>query len=290
MSKEKTILPRIGAHKSIANGIDRAVDRGLESTCECLQIFTRPPRRWEAGKFSLDKIRVKSFLDKAENAKYFDTAIHMPYLPNLSSPDDGLYNRSIKVLQEEIVKSHLLHSPYVISHLGSPKKESRDFAVKRTAKALDQALESRIAPTMILLENSTAKRRDWGKNIEDITNVINTVNQPQYVGMCFDTAHAFASGYEISSPEILHEVFDSIDELVGKNKVRVIHLNDSKGQLNSGIDHHEHIGRGNIGIDCFRELMQHPRFNNISMILETPKDEKIDDKKNLDLLRSLRKK
>ena len=112
---------------------------------------------------------------------------------------------------------------------------------------------------------------------------------PQYVGMCFDTAHAYASGYEISIPESLHEVFDNIDRLLGKNKVRVIHLNDSKGVLNSGIDHHEHIGQGNIGLACFRELMQHSRFKNISMILETPKDELRSDKENLELLRSLRK-
>ncbi|MHA1993890.1 MAG: deoxyribonuclease IV [Candidatus Hodarchaeales archaeon] len=290
MSKGKNQLPRVGAHKSIANGITKAIDRGINSTCECLQIFTRPPRRWDAGRLTLDKNHVKDFIDKAKKANYFDTAIHMPYLPNISSPDDTLYLRSINVLKEEISKSHLLSSPYVISHLGSPKTESRQFAVKRVAEALDLALESRMDPTKILLENSTAKKREWGKTVEDIAEVINSTDNSKYIGMCFDTAHAYASGYEISSPETLHEIFDRIDELLGKNRVRLIHLNDSKGSLNSGIDHHEHIGRGNIGIECFRELMQHSRFKSISMILETPKDELINDKENLDLLRSLRNK
>ncbi|MHA1977299.1 MAG: deoxyribonuclease IV [Candidatus Hodarchaeales archaeon] len=289
MSREHNLLPRVGAHKSIIKGIDKAIDRGLDSTCECLQIFTRPPRRWEAGTSTLEDSQVSAFLYKAKKANYNDTAIHMPYLPNLASPDDSLYHRSIKVLQEEISKSHLLKSPYVISHLGSPKIETRKFAIRRVAKALNQVFKFRNDPTMILLENSTSKKRHWGKTIEDIADVLNTVDHPQYVGMCFDTAHAHASGYDLSNPEFLHEIFDKIDSLLGKNKVRVIHLNDSKGKLNSGIDHHEHIGLGSIGLECFRELMQHPRFKTISMVLETPKDERRSDKDNLELLRSLRK-
>ncbi len=289
VSVDENILPRIGAHKSIAKGVDQAIDRGLKSTCECLQIFTRPPRRWEPGKTALNENRVRAFIHKAKEANYYDTAIHMPYLPNLSSPDDDLYFKSIKVLQEEITKSDLLKAPYVITHLGSPKEETREFAVKRVAGAIDKAMEVRNSSTMVLLENSTAKRRKWGKSVDDIVEVINTVKEPQHVGICFDTAHAYASGYDISRPEVLHEVFDTIDSLLGKEKVRVIHLNDSKGQLNSGIDHHEHIGKGNIGIQCFQELMQHARFKKISMILETPKDDHINDKTNLDLLRRLRK-
>ncbi len=289
MSMDNNTLPRIGAHKSIANGIDKAIDRGLQSTCECLQIFTRPPRRWDAGKTTLNDKQVGYFLNKSKKANYFDTAIHMPYLPNLSSPEENLYYRSIKVLQEEINTSHLLKCPYVITHLGSPKLETRKFAVKRVVNAINKISETQISPTMILLENSTAKKREWGKKIEDLVEVINTVDSPQLVGICLDTAHAYASGYEISIPETLHEVFDQIDSLVGTDKVRIIHVNDSKGQHNSGIDHHEHIGRGNIGLECFRELMQHPRFKKISMILETPKDNQTNDKDNLTLLRSLRK-
>ena len=290
MSKDKNELPRIGAHKSIANGIDKAIVRGIKSTCECLQIFTRPPRRWEAKLLTHDEKQVIDFLDKAEKADYFETAIHMPYLPNISSPENALYQKSITILKEEVIKSNLLCAPYVISHLGSPKLKSRTFAVNRVAKALNFVLDTQFGNSTILLENSTGKKRNWGKTIEDIADVIEKVDHPQYVGMCFDTAHAYASGYDISFPETLHEVFDSIDDLLGKNEVRIIHLNDSKGELDSGIDRHEHIGKGNIGLDCFQELMQHPRFKNISMILETPEDELIDDKANLELLRSLRKK
>ncbi|MHA1443286.1 MAG: deoxyribonuclease IV [Candidatus Hodarchaeales archaeon] len=288
MSREKNIGPRIGAHKSIVKGIDKAVDRGIESTCECLQIFTRPPRRWAAGKMSLSEEVVEKFLYKSKKAGYTDTSIHMPYLPNLASPETDLHNKSIVVLKEEIAKSTLLQVPYVISHLGSPKEESRQFAVKRVAEALNQALEIIKTPTMILLENSTSKKKKWGNSFEDISEIISFVDKQQYLGICFDTAHAFSSGYDISSSEGLHEVFDEIESLIGVEKVKVIHLNDSKAPLNSGIDHHEHIGKGSIGIECFTELMRSPRFKSFIMILETPIDANINDKTNLDLLRTLR--
>ena len=287
MPATKNDFPRIGAHKSITKGIDKAVDRGIESTCECLQIFTRSPRSWAVGT-SLNEQMIKSFLEKAKRANYYDTAIHMPYLPNLASPDNKLHQKSVQVLVEEIEKSFLLKAPYIISHLGSPKAQNRQFAVTRVAEILNQAIESLQAPTMILLENSTAKRKNWGKKIEDIADVIEHVDKQQHLGMCFDTAHAFASGYDVSTAEGLHEVFDHIEALLGKEKVKVIHLNDSKGAFDSGIDHHEHIGKGTIGIECFRELMQHARFKQYSMILETPIDDTLNDKKNLDLLRSLR--
>jgi len=288
MSRKENIGPRIGAHKSIAKGIDKAVDRGIESTCECLQIFTRPPRRWAAGKLSLSSELVEKFLLKSKGAGYNDTSIHMPYLPNLASPETDLFNKSIEVLKEEIVKSTLLQAPYVISHLGSPKGESRQFAIKRVATALNQAMETIKFPTMVLLENSTSKKKKWGNSFEDISEIMSIVDKQQCLGICFDTAHAFSSGYDISSSEGLHEVFDQIESLIGIKKVKVIHLNDSKAPLNSGIDHHEHIGKGSIGIACFTELMQSPRFKSFIMILETPIDDNINDKTNLDLLRTLR--
>jgi deoxyribonuclease-4 len=290
MSKNENIGPRIGAHKSIARGIDKAIDRGIESTCECLQIFTRPPRRWAAGKMSLSNEVVEKFLQKSKKAGYNDTSIHMPYLPNLASPETDLHKKSIIVLKEEIVKSTLLQAPYVISHLGSPKGESHQFAIKRVATALNQAIETIKSPTMILLENSTAKKKKWGNSFEDISEILSIVDKPQCVGMCLDTAHAFSSGYNLSSSEGLHDVFDQIESLIGSEKVKVIHLNDSKAPFNSGIDHHEHIGKGSIGIECFTELMQSARFKSFTMILETPIDDNINDKTNLDLLRTLREK
>ncbi len=290
MAKLSKVGPRIGAHKSIAKSIDLAIDRGLKSTCECLQIFTRPPRRWEAGKNSLMPAVVERFLNKSKEANYFDTAIHMPYLPNLSSPDNDLFIRSIKVLIEEVEKAAILQTPYVITHLGSPKKLDESFAATRVSQALDQACEVIQKPIMILLENSTAKRKPWGTKIEHFESIFNKLRQNQNIGICFDTAHAFSSGYDISSPEGLNEVIDSIEQLIGKNKLKLIHINDSKGKLGSGIDHHEHIGKGHIGLNCFRELMQNPRFKNLPMILETPKDESTSDYQNLELLRKLRSK
>ena len=290
MSRKTNIGPRIGAHKSIAKGIDKAVDRAIESTCECLQIFTRPPRRWAAGKSSLSEEVVERFLQKSKKAGFHDTSIHMPYLPNLASPETDLYKKSIDVLNEELMKSTLLNAPYVISHLGSPKGESRKFAIQRVANALNQVIDKIITPTMILLENSTSKKKKWGDNFEDIADIMSFVDEKHCIGMCFDTAHAFSSGYDISSSEGLHEVFDQIEELIGIENVKIIHLNDSKAPLNSGIDHHEHIGKGSIGLECFKELMRSPRFRSLSMIIETPNEHSINDQINLELLRTLRAK
>ncbi|MFX0122851.1 MAG: deoxyribonuclease IV [Candidatus Hodarchaeota archaeon] len=288
MTGEKLLRPRIGAHKSIAKSIDLAVDRGIKSTCECLQIFTRPPRRWEASK--LEPEAVQEFIKKSKAANYFDTAIHMPYLPNLASPYDDQFDRSVNVLIEEVKKMVILHIPYVITHLGSPKDQDEVFASKRVAEALNRSLNHIKKPSMILLENSTAKRKKWGNKIEHIEVILSKVEEEKFIGMCFDTAHAFSSGYDISTPEGLNEVIDTLEDILGKEKLKMIHINDSKGRLGSGIDHHEHIGKGYIGIKCFRELMQNPRFEKYPMILETPKDDKIGDKHNLELLRELRSK
>jgi deoxyribonuclease-4 len=288
MTEESKIGPRIGAHKSIAKSIDLAIDRGLKSTCECLQIFTRPPRRWEAGKNSLIPAVVERFLEKSDAANYHDTAIHMPYLPNLSTPDNDLFNKSINVLIEEVKKAEILHTPYIVTHLGSPKNLDENFAITRVSQALNQACEVIQHPTMILLENSTAKRKHWGTKIEHFESIFSELQQEHFIGICFDTAHAYSSGYDISSPEGLNELIDTIEQLIGKNKLKIVHINDSKGKLGSGIDHHDHIGQGHIGLDCFRELMQNPRFYNLPMILETPKEESTSDKKNLEILRKLR--
>ncbi len=280
--------PRIGAHKSIAISLDLAIDRAIQSTCECLQIFTRPPRRWEAGKDGLKAEIIEQFLEKSKKANFVDTAIHMPYLPNLASPDELLFQRSIRVLSEEIEKSAILHAPFVITHLGSPKERNSDYAINRVIEGLNIAQKKLKAPTMVLLENSTARRKKWGTSFSHIEAIIAKVDQPENIGVCLDTAHAFSAGYDIRTVEGLHSIIDFIDDHIGKNKLKLIHLNDSKGKLGSGIDHHDHIGKGNIGIDCFRELMQHQRFKKIPMILETPKENDESDFKNLELLRTLR--
>ncbi|MFW9855666.1 MAG: deoxyribonuclease IV [Candidatus Thorarchaeota archaeon] len=287
-SNKKLELPRIGAHKSIAESIDLAVDRGIKSSCECLQIFTRPPRRWAAGKNTLNPGSVSLFIEKAAQAGYYDLAVHMPYLPNLASPDDGIYARSLKVLEEEVQTLKSLNGLYLVSHMGSPKDRDSGFAAKRVANALNHVVENLDEKQMILLENSTSKQKSWGKRTEDIEKILKLVTRSEKVGVCFDTAHAFSAGYDISVPEGLHEVFDIIESQIGKNKVKLVHLNDSKGSLGSGIDYHEHIGQGEIGIECFRELMQNRRFKELPMILETPKDCDKGDEVNISLLKRLR--
>lgn len=285
--------PRIGAHKSIVKSIDLAIDRAIASTCECLQIFSRPPRRWAIGR-NISSKNVDLFVKKSEAANFYDTAIHMPYLPNISSPDDVLYNKSVTVLIEEVDLSFKMKVPFIITHLGSPKDRNEIFATKRVANALNSAIAhiqlnyQPENPTVILLENSTAKKKLWGTKLENFESILSYVKEESLIGICFDTAHAFSAGYDIRTAEGLNDTIDSLEDLVGKNKLKLFHINDSKGELGSGIDHHEHIGQGFIGFDCFRELMKNQRYKNIPMILETPKDDINSDKRNLDLLREFR--
>ncbi|MFX0086317.1 MAG: deoxyribonuclease IV [Candidatus Hodarchaeota archaeon] len=287
------INPRIGAHKSIAKSIDLAIDRALASTCECLQIFSRPPRQWAIGRIISSK-KVDLFTKKSEAANFYDTAIHMPYLPNISSPDDGLYEKSVEVLIEEVDLSLIMKIPFIVTHLGSPKDRNEKYAAKRVANALNYAIDhfqqncKQGNPPVILLENSTAKRKIWGTRLENFETILNYVEEEALIGVCFDTAHAYSAGYDIKTAEGLNETIDRLEDLIGKNKIKLIHINDSKGDLGSGIDHHEHIGYGYIGLECFRELMQNRRFKDIPMILETPKDDINSDRRNLDLLRELR--
>ncbi len=275
----------IGVHVSIAGSIDKAVDRAAELGCTTFQIFTRNPRGW---KFSdLKKEDVKHFRDKLNGSDLVSPLDHMPYLPNLATPDEEIYKKSVDVLTAELKRSSSLGISYVVTHLGSHKGKGLAFGIKRVINACNKALKEANNDTMILLEITAGTQNSVGSTFENLGQIIDGIRPDNRVGICFDTCHAFAGGYDISSKEGVARTINLLDEIIGLEKVKAVHVNDSKGPLGSGLDRHEHIGMGYIGEKGFRELFAYKHFRNLPLVLETPVDSRQDNAGNIAKLKQI---
>ncbi|MBI2127159.1 MAG: deoxyribonuclease IV [Thaumarchaeota archaeon] len=275
----------IGVHVSIAGSIDKAVDRAVELGCTTFQIFTRNPRGW---KFSdLKKEDVKHFRDKLNGSDLVSPLDHMPYLPNLATPDEEIYKKSVDVLAAELKRSSSLGIPYVVTHLGSHKGKGLAFGIKRVINACNKALKEANNDTMILLEITAGTQNSVGSTFENLRQIIDGTRPDNRVGICFDTCHAFAAGYDISRKEGVARTINLLDEIIGLERVKAVHVNDSKGPLGSGLDRHEHIGMGYIGEKGFRELFAYKHFRNLPLVLETPVDSRQDDAGNMAKLKQI---
>lgn len=270
---------------SIAGSIDQAVDRAKEKNCDTFQIFTRNPRGWKLKKLSSHD--VSGFRQKLRNSTIDPAIVHMPYLPNLSCPKKGLYKRSVRTLTLELQRCSLLDVPYLVTHLGSHLGKGREVGLEQLIQAVDTALETSKTRTMLLLENTAGTRNSMGSSFEDIREILDHVSQRNRVAVCFDTAHAFAAGYDLRNTESVQSTVDELGRVVGLDLVKVIHANDSKGDLGSGIDRHEHIGMGYIGEQGFKAILHNDILRKLPLILETPIDRRGTDVTNLRRLREL---
>ena len=276
---------RCGIHVSIAGSIDQAVDRAKEKNCDTFQIFTRNPRGWKLKKLSSHD--VAGFRQKLRNSTIDPAIAHMPYLPNLSCPKKGLYKKSVRTLTLELQRCNLLDIPYLVTHLGSHLGKGREVGLQQLIQAVDTALETSKTRTMLLLENTAGTRNSMGSSFEDIREILGHVSQRNRVAVCFDTAHAFAAGYDLRNTESVQSTVDELGRIVGLDLVKVIHANDSKGDLGSGIDRHEHIGMGYIGEQGFKAILHNDILRKLPLILETPIDRRGTDVTNLRRLREL---
>lgn len=270
---------RIGLHVSIVGGIDLAVDRALARKCDTFQIFTRNPRGW---RFSELAGRAEAFRTKVANSKIAPVVVHMPYLPNLASPRQRIYEASVQSLVAEVKRCELLGAQYLVVHLGSHLGSGAVAGSGRVVQAVSEAL---LGGTTILLENTAGSRNSMGSTFDEISNILDKVGRA--VSVCLDTCHAFASGYDMRNEAAINETLGEFDEQIGMKKLRVIHANDSKGALGSRLDRHEHIGLGKIGIRGFRGFLTHPKVRGIPLILETPIDRRRDDYGNVRAVRKL---
>lgn len=278
----------LGVHISGIGEIYEAPGMAQALGCNTMQIFARSPQQWR--KDYLGPEEVKEFNRRQEQFKIRPFFIHISYLINLASPNARLYEASIEAYIEDILEAHTLGADFIVTHMGSHKETSEAAGIERLTVALNRILEkTRSVKVGILLENTSGSGSWLGYKFIHQKMILAGLKNRERVGLCFDTAHAYLAGYDLAAKEGLEQTLDEIDELVGMNLIKLIHLNDSRDKLGAHFDRHQHIGKGYIGLEGMKRIINHPKLKNIPFILETPKDSPDADKINLALVRKLRR-
>ena len=264
-------MPLLGAHMSIAGHPHKALFRGREAGCRVIQIFTRFRATWSAK--GLTGMEIDTFLKAREETSVAPVAIHGSYLINLASPKTDVRERSFILLLKEMTWAELLHIPYLVLHPGSHLGAGEEEGLRRVIDALDRIHEkTRDFRVKILLETTAGQGTNLGCRFEQLAEVFALTEDRERLGICFDTCHAFASGYDFRTAETYRTLFEKFDMILGLDRLKLFHVNDSKKGLGSSLDRHEHPGEGLIGLDAFGLLLNDPIFSDHPFILETPKD------------------
>ncbi|MBE0425958.1 MAG: deoxyribonuclease IV [Nitrospirae bacterium] len=278
-------MRRLGVHTSIAGGLHLSLKRAHELGCNTLQIFSHNPRSWALRELSEEDISLfKSLRLRLDISPVY---IHASYLVNMASVNKTLRSRSIDLLVSEMERADAIGADYVILHSGSASGEDGGIARKRAIDAMNEVAKRGNWKSGLVIENTAGEKGDISSTIKDMEEIINGVAEHFIAGICIDTCHAFAAGYDIRNKEVLKVTSNEIKECIGLNRVKLIHLNDSKGDMGSGIDRHEHIGLGRIGIKGLEQFINCGHFNAIPVILETPKKQETDDPMNLERVRKM---
>lgn len=285
---------RVGFHVSIAGGIQNSVSNAVNIGCTAFQIFTRNPRGWAERK--LIDTEIESFRDnlKKSGIQKNSVAVHMPYLPNLSGPDNEIYEKSKISFKNELIRCSRLGIEYLVIHLGSHRGHGKNNGTKQLLKSCEEAIDKyksefkRKLNVTILLENSAGQKDSIGSTLEDLREILDNLSSKTY-GVCLDTCHAFASGYDLKTANSCNKFFERFDDIVGLSVLKFIHLNDSKGDIGSHLDRHEHIGLGKIGIEGLKTVLNINTLNDLPVIMETPIDSIRDNSKNLKVVLNMRK-
>ena len=285
---------RIGFHVSIAGGIQNSVSSAVNIGCTAFQIFTRNPRGWVERKLVESEIDSFKSNVKKSGIQNNSIAVHMPYLPNLSGPDSEIYEKSKESFTNELIRCSRLGIEYLVIHLGSHRGMGKYNGTKQLLKSCEEAVDNykstfkKKLNVTILLENSAGQKDSIGSTLEDLAGIFEKLPRNGY-GMCLDTCHAFASGYDLKDADACNEFMDKFDNIVGLNVLKFIHLNDSKGDIGSHLDRHEHIGLGKIGIHGLKSILNTKSLKDLPVIMETPIDSTRDNSKNLQVVLDLRK-
>jgi deoxyribonuclease-4 len=276
----------MGLHISISGGLHKAVDRAKDRGCDIFQIFSQSPRSWNSKSISEDEAR--EFVSSFKKSGLALAVDHMPYLPNLASSKDDVHEKSIDALTSELMRCQMLRIPYLVSHLGSHLGAGWDEGFKRIVEAVDTSLSQADNGVILLLENTAGTKNSMGSSLEEIAAIIDAFDalRPR-LGICLDTCHLFAAGYELRTPEGLQATLNQFQELIGFERLKLLHINDCRGAMGSHLDRHEHIGLGQIGENGFRLILRHPFLKDLPMILETPVDSRRNDVANLQAARKL---
>ncbi len=288
-------MPRLGAHLSVAGGLPRAVERAVVHRCEALQIFAKNASQWRGRDVPRQEIR--EFRRQLAAAKIGPVVSHASYLINLATTNVSLRRQSMDAMGDELDRAEALGLLGVVLHPGCYTiGNEADGLTPIGGSLLELLRERRRGKTMVLLEHTAGQGTALGSTFEQLASVIAKMNDHKRVGVCLDTCHLLASGYDLRSPEGYATTFTQFGRLVGFERLKAFHLNDSKTPLGSHVDRHQHIGQGHLGVEPFRRILNDPRFRDLPMLLETPKAEgeakgriEVDplDEQNLNTLRGL---
>lgn len=282
-------MPLLGAHMSISGGLHAAFSRIRQVKGEALQFFLSNQRQWQSP--PLTEAAVETFQQRWAENGHMPVAAHDSYLINLASPDPVTLERSVAAFADELIRAAALQIPFLIIHPGSHRGQGVETGLERLVSNLDLAVSnSKTSEVMILIETTAGQGTSLGATFEEIAFILNQSRYRDRLGVCFDTSHSFAAGYDIRTPNAYEKTFSRFEQIIGLKRLKFFHLNDSKRSLGSRVDRHEHIGKGQIGLEGFRLLLNDQRFQQHPMVLETPKGKDLrEDKKNLRVLRSLLK-
>jgi deoxyribonuclease-4 len=272
---------------SIAGGLHLAFTRIRKVKGEALQIFLSNQRQWKTAPLTAEMI--ENFRLQWQKNRSIVVAAHDSYLINLAAPDQITVEKSVTAFADELVRAAALEIPFLITHPGSHRGQGVEAGLESFVHNLDSAITlSKTSTVSVLIETTAGQGTNLGSKFEEIGLILRESRYRDRLGVCFDTSHAFAAGYDFRTPETYAETFSLFDQIIGLQRLKFFHLNDSKRLLGSRVDRHEHIGKGEIGLNGFRLLLNDPRFQNHPMVLETPKGKDLkEDRRNLKVLRSL---
>jgi len=276
---------RIGFHVSISGGFSLSVQRAFELGCTCMQIFSRNPRGWTIK--PMDKDDVAQFKKLREKWDIGPVFVHTNYLINLASSKPDLYEKSIEQFIIDLERTETLGAEYLVTHLGSASGQEPQWMIDRVSDALNMAMKLHSPKAMILLENTAGEKGDIGYELEQVREVISRLKDSSHIGICYDTCHGFAAGYDVRTKRDVDALAKKIDTIIGLKRLKGMHLNDCLRDYGSHVDRHWHIGEGKVGLDGFKELLNHPAFKDVPKIMETPKETEEDDPRNMRTVKSL---
>jgi len=284
MTKKKHTL-LLGAHISIAGGLDKAISRGESIGCTTIQIFTKNNRRWAAKKLSHAEINL--FKATAKKSSIKPIVAHATYLINLGSSNKDTEKKSIEATKEELQRCNSLNIPYLILHPGSYVKADEESCINQVSDNLNRIFKVASGKTMLLLETMAGQGTGICYRFEQIAEIYKQSKFKKRLGVCFDTCHTFVAGYDSRTKTTYEKMWEDFDQIIGIKNLKVIHVNDSKRLLGSRVDRHADIGKGELGLSFFRLIFNDERFFDVPKILETPKETLNDDLKNMQVIKKL---
>ena len=277
----------LGAHMSIRGGVSMAIERARSIRCTAMQMFVKNNMQWFARPLTGEEIR--AFLNHVQRGELLSVFAHANYLINLAATNPQFHANSIRALAEELVRADQLELPFLVLHPGAHLGAGEEAGLKKIADSVDEVFRKiPKVKTKIALEITAGQGSCIGHRFEHLAHIIANVREPERLGVCLDTAHLFAAGFDIGSESGVRKTFHQFDRVIGRDRLVAIHVNDSKTGRGSRVDRHDHIGKGTIGLHAFRFIMRSPRFSKIPKVLETPKGKDLaEDVMNLKTLRRL---